>query len=68
MKEEGKKCLSVNIPEDLYYMFAKVCVNLHITKTEGITRYLRYLKRRIGKGKCKKVSYEDIESQFNLDE
>lgn len=43
-KKKGKKVLNVHIPADLYDTYAKVCIDLGISKTEGIVQYFRFLK------------------------
>jgi hypothetical protein len=43
-KRTGKKSLSLDIPVDLFNMYAKLCIDLGITKTEGITQYFQYLQ------------------------
>lgn len=41
-----KKSLNLEIPVDLYNMFAKTCIDYGITKTEGIIRYFKYLQHQ----------------------
>lgn len=46
MKNMGKKAFNIDLPVDLYNMFAKLCVDYGITKTEGIIRYLKFLQKQ----------------------
>lgn len=35
----------MHIPENLFVIFSKMCIDAGITKKEGIVRYLKYLKK-----------------------
>lgn len=65
VKHHGKKALNLDIPVDLYTMYAKLCVDLDITKTEGIIQYLRYLQAQYYKHR--QVLNEDSRPDFKLD-
>lgn len=41
----AKKQLHMMIPTELYDMYAKLCIDWGITKTEGIIRYFKYLEK-----------------------
>lgn len=43
--KEGVKALNIRIPAKLYDMYAKLCIDEGITKTEGIIRYFEYLAK-----------------------
>jgi hypothetical protein len=58
-----KKALNLNVPEDLYYVFAQRCLEHRITKTEAIIRYMQYLKTL----KSRKLLDENSEQNFDLD-
>lgn len=45
-KHLGKRSITVDIPLGLFNMYAKLCVDAGISKTEGILRYLEYLASR----------------------
>jgi hypothetical protein len=42
----GKKSLNLDVPADLHDMYSKLCIDLGITKTDGIVQYLRYLQKQ----------------------
>lgn len=62
---QGKKALNIDLPVDLYNMFAKLCIDLGITKTEGIVQYLRYLQAQ--QYKARKPLNEQSKQDFKLD-
>lgn len=65
-KKAGKRALNMDIPADLFDMYAKLCIDEGITKTEGIVRYLRYLQKQYYKHR--RVLDEDSKPDFKLDE
>ncbi len=65
-KIPGKRALNVDVPADLYNMFAKLCIDLEITKTEAITKYLKYLQKQYYKQR--QVLDEDSKPDFKLDD
>jgi hypothetical protein len=42
----GKRSITVDVPIGLFNMYAKLCVDAGISKTEGFLRYLEYLASR----------------------
>lgn len=66
MKREGKKALNIDVPTRLYAMFAKLCIDMGVTKTEAITRYLEFLEAKYHRQR----RFLDAESreEFNLKE
>ena len=66
MKQLGKKTLNVDIPLDLFTMYSKLCVDLGITKTQGIIQYFRYLKKQYHHHR--QVLNEKSKSEFRIDE
>ncbi len=63
-KYQGKKALNVDVPLGLYNVFAKICIDDGITKTEGIVQYFKYLQRQ--KHNNKRRLSENSESSFKL--
>jgi hypothetical protein len=63
-KKTGKKTLSVELPVDLYDMYAKLCIDLNLTKTEGIYRYLQYLQKKYYKHR--QAINADSDDDFSL--
>lgn len=53
MKPRERRALNLLIPSNLYVFFAKMCIDLGITKTEGMIRCLE--KVRENKDLLKKV-------------
>jgi len=43
--KKGQKSLNLAVQTEDYNFFAKLCIDTGITKTEGLTRYIRYLQR-----------------------
>ena len=66
VKNQGKRALCLDIPIELYNMFAKLCIELGISKTEGVTRYFQYLQKR--HHMQRKALDEQSDSDFKLDE
>lgn len=66
MKKRGKRALNLDIPENLYNMFAKLCIDAGITKTEAIVRYINYLQQQ--RHGSRRLLDEDSKSNFKLDE
>jgi len=64
-RNTGKKALNLNVPADLYDMYAKLCIDLGISKTEGIIQYFRYLRAQYYKKR--NALDEESESDFKLD-
>jgi len=64
-RKQGKKALNVMIPADLHDMYAKLCIDLGITKTEGIVEYFQYLKKTYYKHR--QVLDEKSDADFKLD-
>lgn len=66
---KGKKTLSVQIPADLYGVFAKLCLDHEISKTEGIVRYIKWLNLHHRNNRKLLDEKNKIEGQpFNMDE
>lgn len=65
-KRLGKRSINLDVPADLYDMYAKLCIDLGITKTEGIVRYMRYLQKQ--HYKHRRVLDEESPQSFKLDE
>lgn len=63
---KDQKVLNVHIPSDLYDMYAKTCIDLQISKTEGIVRYFQYLKKT--HHKKRRALDENTDSDFTLDD
>jgi hypothetical protein len=56
MKKVGKRALNMLLPSDLYISFSKLCIDLGISKTEGIIRCLKRVEKDktiLEKEKCK---------------
>jgi hypothetical protein len=66
MAQKGKKTLHVDIPVDLFNMYTKLCVDLEITKTEGLIRYFKYLQKQYYKRR--RAINEKSEPDFKLHE
>lgn len=64
-KKLGKKAMNLDLPADLYDMYAKLCIDLGITKTEGIIKYMRYLQAQYYKHR--QALDEDSKPDFRLD-
>lgn len=60
----GKKRITVDVPSELYDMFAKLCIDNSITKTEGLVRYLKFLKEK--NYHCRNLVNENTNSNFDL--
>lgn len=65
MAQKGKKTLNIDIPADLFNFYAKACIDAEITKTEGIVRYMKYLRKQ--PFRSREFLNEDTESNFKLD-
>lgn len=44
-KKPPTKRLNVNVPTELYDMYAKLCIDWNVSLTEGIIRYFKYLEK-----------------------
>lgn len=66
-KRPGKHSLNIDIPVELYTMYAKLCVDLGITKTEGIVQYLKYLKAQGIRERRLRVLHGKSKGDFKLD-
>ena len=66
MAQKGKKTLNVDIPSDLFNMYSKLCIDLEITKTEGLIRYFKYLSKMYYKRR--RAINEKSEPDFKLHE
>lgn len=60
-KKKPTKRLNVDIPVELYDMYAKLCIDWNISLTAGIIKYFKYLE----KTKWKRESTDDT---INMDE
>lgn len=65
-KQLGKRALNLDIPIELYNMYAKLCIDLGITKTDGIIQYLQYLHAQYYKNR--RALNEHSQSDFQLDD
>lgn len=65
-KARYKKALNVDLPADLYDMYAKMCIDLNISKTEGIVQYFKYLQKQ--NYRQRRTLNETTESDFTLDD
>ena len=64
-KQHRTNALNIRIPAELYQMYAKLCIDHGITKTDGIVNYLKYLQ---GKHQKKRdLLDEETTDDFNLD-
>lgn len=65
-KKVGKRALYVDVPDELYIMFSKLCLEKGITRTEAIIQYLQYLKAKYYKHR--ELLHEHSRNDFELDE
>lgn len=65
MKSKGKRSLNLKFDVDLYDFFAKLCIDLGVTKTEAITQYFQYLKKL--HNKKRRLLSENSEETFRVD-
>jgi hypothetical protein len=66
IKYVGKRSITVDLPIQLFNMYAKLCVDLQISKTEGFIRYLKWVNMH--KPPQRRLLNEHTESDFKLDE
>jgi hypothetical protein len=62
----GNKRVSLDVPEKLYALYCKLCLDLGITRTEGLIRYFKYLSTY--HHKQRKALDEKSNTNFRLDE
>lgn len=55
-----KKALNVDIPEDLYYIFAQQCLDLRLSKTDAIIKYIKHFQEAKNETKPRKLFGRDI--------
>lgn len=66
MVPKGKKVLNVHLPKELYEMYAKLCIDLGISKTDGIIQYMEYLNAQPWHKRKGTVLNEGKQSNFKL--
>lgn len=44
--QHGKKILYASIDAELFNMYSKLCIDMGITKTDGLIQYFKYLKKQ----------------------
>lgn len=67
-RRPGITQLNVDIPTQLYIMYSKLCIDLGISKAEGIIRYLEYLQKQSHRSRKNKALHEGSDETFKLDE
>ena len=46
VRKAGNTQMNMLVPQDLYDMFSKLCIDLGITRNQAIVRYFHYLQKQ----------------------